>query len=395
MAPEEDRRSDRDWDAVDAAGRVRDPDARTRRGPSLVGSLVWVLVIAVGVIAVANWMGASEPPRASPPVSMTPGPSMVPSPAPSPAAGPSVRVVGYPLLGVSGSWDLFARGPGVSIRIELARGRVTATPVPRLRSGGPVSFVVGPDRVLIRPIDFVPGYVVPDDGPAQVTTGALAQGGPLVPGPDPTHVWVQTGPDAKPVMSLVTLEGSSAGRPSIPVPADMSPLSAQSDGSGSLVFQGTNGAYQVTSSALHRITTGQVVAATAHAWLVSDCDDRHRCTTALVDRGTGARRTLGPGLGEGVGSGSVAPAGRFAAVPVVASGGTSLLVIDLASGARREVPVRVAPSYGPGALAWSPDSRWLFVVTADQSLVVVDSSTWRVSSLGVALPPVEQIAIRP
>ncbi|MEU7650795.1 hypothetical protein AB0C42_15550 [Micromonospora taraxaci] len=51
-------------------------------------------------------------------------------------------------------------------RIDFAHHRITTTAKPALRSGGPVSFLVGPDRVVIRPLEAVPGYVVPDGEPA-------------------------------------------------------------------------------------------------------------------------------------------------------------------------------------------------------------------------------------
>ncbi|MEU7779125.1 hypothetical protein [Micromonospora parva] len=61
-------------------------------------------------------------------------------------------------------------------RIDFAHGRITTTAVPALRSGGPVSFLVGPDRVVIRPLEAVPGYVVPDGKPANRDDREFATG---------------------------------------------------------------------------------------------------------------------------------------------------------------------------------------------------------------------------
>ena len=47
-----------------------------------------------------------------------------------------------------------------------------------------------------------------------------------------------------------------------------------------------------------------------------------------------------------------------------------------------------------GALAWSPDSRWLFVASADGRLFPVEAATGQVHDLGVPLPPIEQLAVR-
>jgi len=45
-------------------------------------------------------------------------------------------------------------------------------------------------------------------------------------------------------------------------------------------------------------------------------------------------------------------------------------------------------------MVWSPDSRWLFVVGGGGRLYAIDSSTARVTDLGIPLPPVDQLAVR-
>ena len=80
---------------------------------------------------------------------------------------------------------------------------------------------------------------------------------------------------------------------------------------------------------------------------------------------------------------------------VTAGGQITLHLLDLATGADQPVAVPLdQASAGPGTLAWSPDSRWLFVVTAHGGLAVVDSRTRQVGGLGVRLPWLSQIAIR-
>jgi hypothetical protein len=49
---------------------------------------------------------------------------------------------------------------------------------------------------------------------------------------------------------------------------------------------------------------------------------------------------------------------------------------------------------GAGKLAWSPDSQWLFVITAHGGLAAVNARTQRVQGLGAQLPWLSQIAIR-
>ncbi len=51
-------------------------------------------------------------------------------------------------------------------------------------------------------------------------------------------------------------------------------------------------------------------------------------------------------------------------------------------------------SLGAQTLAWSPDGRWLFVVAADGKVLAVQAGTGQVSGLGIALPPISQVAIR-
>ena len=370
-----------------------------RRRPPVLGVLGAVLALGVGTIIVVNHHNATREQPPTPTVSATSSlrpPTTAPSSSASTGtAGPSTVVVGHPLLGVTGGWNLFGLGPGVMVRIEMARGRVETTPVPSLGSGAPLSFVAGSDRVLIRPIDAVAGYVIPDGAPAEQAKGALASGGFVFRGPDPAHVWVQAGTETKPVMSLVGLDGSSSGTPSIPIPPDMSPFGVQTDGSGSLIFQGTSGSYAASGATLRRITTGRVVAAWPDGWLVGECDDQHRCSTEVIDRRTGTRRTLGPDLGPNALLGVASADGRFAAVLVSQGESASPMVIDLRSGARRLVPVALSQTYGDGSLVWSPDGRWLLVVASDHTIKAVEASTWRVTSLGVTLPPVDQLAVRP
>ena len=45
-------------------------------------------------------------------------------------------------------------------------------------------------------------------------------------------------------------------------------------------------------------------------------------------------------------------------------------------------------------MAWSPDSRWLFVVTDTGAVRAVNAGTGQLASLGVRLPFISQIAVR-
>jgi hypothetical protein len=119
----------------------------------------------------------------------------------------------------------------------------------------------------------------------------------------------------------------------------------------------------------------------------------------VTDTATGTQRQLGgpPVMSVSASSpGAIAPDGATAAVfRVTAGGGITLHLLDLATGADRQAAVPLdQASAGPGTLAWSPDSRWLFVITAHGGLAVVNGRTEQVGGLGVRLPWLSQIAVR-
>ena len=299
----------------------------------------------------------------------------------------------HPLLHVPTGWELFAQGPGVMVRVELAAGRVTRTLVPQLISSGPVSFVVGPDRAIIRPLDFVPGYEVRDGQPPRNLSGVFGAGGMALPGPDRNHVWVQTGAGRNASMTLVGFDGRRT-HTSIPMPrgGDF----PRADATGYLLFNLTGGVYRAGPDGLHRVTTGQLLAAGPTRWLTLECDSRHTCTPTVIDRATGRRHTLPAIVGYSASGGVISPDGRTAALFRAEFGGyLALHLIDLATGADRRTGVTLAPPSDPeGPFVWSPDSRWLFAADSHEQLTVIDNSTGRVHFLGVGVTGVRQVAFR-
>jgi hypothetical protein len=97
------------------------------------------------------------------------------------ATAVQTTTVGRPLLRVPASWELFARGPGVLVRVQLAAGKITRTGLPQLISSV-VSFVVGPDRAIIQALDSMPGYEVRDGKPAHDLSSVFGAGGMALPG---------------------------------------------------------------------------------------------------------------------------------------------------------------------------------------------------------------------
>lgn len=337
---------------------------------------VVVLLIAAGaaVIVVVTAAPAKKHPAAHGPVTLT--------------------SVGHPLLGVRAGWELFGLGSGQVVRIQLAAGRITRTAVPALLSSGPVTFLAGPHQVIIRPLDFVPGYLVPDGQPARQLRGALGHGSTVLPGPRPGQVWVQGMSGQHALMSLVGQDGSKLGA-AVPIPAN-GQWPVISDGRGYLLIHRAGHVYDARPGTRHLITSGAVAAVGPTRWLTVACRRRRHCLDVVIDSVTGARRVLaGPRLSTIVPAGVISPDGSTAALFRVRAGQATVQLLRLVSGTERAIPVHLdQESFDLGAVAWSPDSQWLFVVTAGRRIVAVSASTGRVRGLGVALPPVSQLAVR-
>jgi hypothetical protein len=334
------------------------------------------------------------------------------------AAPPPLRItkVGHPLLGVTAGWELFARGPDDVLRIELALGRIIQTYVPALETASPdVAFVVGPHSVVIRPSDLVPGYLVPDNGQAQPLAGLLATDGPMIPGPAGSQaVWVTTGAPTTPSLALVTLAGHRSGRSiSFQPSGPQLPSTAVTDGRGDVLV--TDGHFDVYDAGpgWDRPVPGTVIAVGPADWLVDVCNAEDRdCRNEVISTGTGAMRTVpGPAVTgpsyifSWPPTGVISPDGSMAAVAENGpNGAVTVHLIDLRTGATRDLGVILGGPSGDlplgvnanqQAMAWSPDGHWLFVAAAGGNLVVVNPRTGTAQSLGVRLPAVEQVAIRP
>jgi hypothetical protein len=375
-----------------------------RRWPRWLALLLAGAAAAIVAVAVTHRSKPAASPATRAPThgssSSTPS-----GPSPSSVVPPtSIRVtnLGHPLLGTAAGWELFGRGVGVLVRIQPALGRITRTFVPGLATSGPVSFLATSNEVLIRPLDLVPGYAVPDGQPARELTGRLSRYGPALPGPDPRHVWVAAGAGPLSTMILVGQDGKPTGA-SIRVPADMNAF-PETDDTGGLLLTGTGGTYDARPDGLHRITTGTLLALGPTRWLTRECDSDHHCATVVIDRTTGARHTLAdlPGYAS-AGHGPVAAAGTTPGV--ISPDGTTAALIDpatarvhlltLASGADHPLAVRYSRQAAPGeTMVWSPDSRWLFITESNGRLAVIDAHTRQLRHLGAPLPQLSQLAIR-
>ncbi|HEY2313742.1 MAG TPA: hypothetical protein VGH96_09020 [Streptosporangiaceae bacterium] len=315
------------------------------------------------------------------------------------AAPPAVSVtsVGHPILGVTASWELFGLTSRGMVSVQFAHGQITRTVLPPALGDGLVSFIVAPHQAIVRPLANVRGYLVPDGQPPRPLTGILAGGGLLLPGPAPGEEWFVDGLEA------VTLVGP-AGQPTgvrIATAAQRWPAqSAMADGRGDVLLFNDSGVLYDTGPGLLRQVGMLLAAVGPRSWLGLDCA-RTGCRNVVVNAATDARRTL-PGAALNVVTwpwpaqpGVIAPDGSFAAVRVAPRAmDVALDLVNLRTGAVTTIPVAVDPASSSRTLAWSPDSRWLFVITANGGLVAVSPRDGSVHSLGIPLPGLSQIAMR-
>ncbi|HEX8093262.1 hypothetical protein [Jatrophihabitans sp.] len=393
---------DIDWLDVDS-------DATGGTGPPRRPWPRWLTLTVTGVVVavVVGFMNlARRDPTASSarPVPTPPASSTRPAPETSAAvpAQPlvpavSVTELGHPLLGVKAGWELVGRGPDELVRIQPAAGRIISTALPDLRSGGPVYLLAGPDRVIVRPLDRVPAYVVADGQTAAELSPLLNEDGPAFPGPKPGQMWVRPADDHQPVMALATLDGKRLAD-FVPVPSGSSTFDAIADGAGYLLFPGIGGLYQARPEGMRRISTGALLAAGPTGWLVIECDERYRCQTVLISRADGRRKTVADrALGRDSPRGVISPDGSTVAVLTSRPEGTvEVAVLDVARGSwLRVVNLAVTQATLDGALAFSPDGKWLFAVTAGGSIAVINPRTSTASILDVPIPVLNQLVVRP
>jgi hypothetical protein len=213
-------------------------------------------------------------------------------------------------------------------------------------------------------------------------------------------------------MVLVGMDGRRTG-PSIAAPPQGSPVNtsllAIPDQAGYLLFPGTGGAYDARPGGTSRVTTGTVLAVGPTRWLTAECSSHARCQPVVINRSTGVRYPLSTRVPLSAPldgavpptAGVISPDGATAAV-LLGSPQARIEIIDLATGAAHALALRIDLSeadmgWAWETMAWSPDSRWLFVV-ARGDLDAVSQRTGQVTdlshTLGPALPQLLQLSMR-
>lgn len=109
----------------------------------------------------------------------------------------------------------------------------------------------------------------------------------------------------------------------------------------------------------------------------------------------GRARSLGSET-AGVPGGVVSPDGSTGAILEASpEGAVRLYLVNLSSGNRRPVTMAMNGGGPTGTIVFSPDSRWLFAVTARGKIAVIDPRTAGVTDLDAPLPTLSQLAVKP
>jgi hypothetical protein len=368
-------------------------DAPTRRRGSSIGAvLVAFAVLAVAGLALVVYRPGGDAKPAPVPEPATPRPTRSPAAStprtvPGALTIPSGRVTA--MLPSPLRLDLLVTTSRSLLRADLAAGSVSSTPLPPIDSTGPVFLLPVPGAAVVRPLDNVDGYLMPDNAPpeplrARLSTGTLG----AFPGPNPGQIWLFEGTVDEGELLLV----DAAGTVSLNLPfADVYPAGPDGNGGVVLAGQSTPASMLADATGVEPITNAHLLAAGSSAWFVQDCAPE--CVKAVVDRVSGGRRVVGA-IGPAIRTsclGAVSPDAASAALCIDDPAGSQLEVFDLATG---ELLQSVTMSRLTHNLAWSPDSRYLFFVDEANVLQAFDRVTGAIAS-SFAVPDTTNFALRP
>lgn len=374
------------------------PPSQRRRVAYLLAAAVLAAALLAGLLTRHHSTPSAQSTRTPAPGSSLPQP-------PGPQQPTFTPTLAHPLPAFGEHVELYARTDDAVIDVDLAAGSLLVTGLYPLRSTGPVSFVATSAGALVRPLDFVPGYLVRSGRVVRELGGALG-GGLVLPGPVPAQVWAEHrgAQGAVDGVQLVDVATGKAGRVlHWPGGAQAQPV-AQPDGSGYVLVRTTRAVYDVRPDGAHRLPVdavhGTVLAAGGNALLVAQCptDRTTSCPATLVHLPDGAARRLPVDLDVTVNGlqGAISPDGRTALVVQPASSGRVVgRLLDLSGGSFRGTPVPVAGRSQDGSAAFAPDGTWVFVAAPGGRLVGVDVGTGTGYPIASGLPPLDQLAVGP
>ena len=306
--------------------------------------------------------------------------------------------------------------PPTVVRLDLTSGTEVDTRLPPLRSDGAVSVLADADGVIVRPLDSVPGYRVADGAPPEILSGILGSGGPVLPGPEPSTFWapspiaLQTsGGDELTSMRLVDEAGRDLGSG---IGVSDPGATVASDGDGGIVTTGWDHTIQLQtadpSAAPIPIGAGRLVGAGPTGFVYLPCDGDRRCPLQTVSRaGVPLDAVPIPQPAGKVLAGRLSPDGTHLAL-IVAPDATSssrlpgvvpqpgLEMVDLSSGQVDPRPwITTNAQAGDDALVWTPDSRWLLMITGVNTLTAMSADLQQSHTTTVNVPYLAHLALRP
>ncbi|GAA1836262.1 hypothetical protein ACFFOM_08895 [Microlunatus capsulatus] len=358
---------------------------------------VLVLLLALAVVAVAVVVDRTAPSSAP-----QPAPSSAPTaPGATTAATPGPPVVlrtAGPVPAGLGGGALFARTADTVFRVDLATGRVTATPAP-VPGAAPVSFVAGAAGVLVRPADGSTGWLVPDDDAARPLDGLLGGAAQVLPASD-GRIWVSELLDGRSSsFALTSFDGTPTGT------SVRENGYFLADGSGGLLLVDAGGLWERVDDRWRRLAIGTALATGPHQHLLATCARFDDCGVVTLVRYDRARRTSRPVLGDTdlqlPGGGTVSADGRYVASTVngddAPDGQTRAVVLDLDTDrVVKQMVVRAPTPDVSGVAVWVP-ARDRLVGVDDGQLFVLDATTGTTTRPDLGLPPgaaVLQVALR-
>lgn len=351
------------------------------------------MLLAAGVTA-AVLLAVGTSGRDRHPAVPTPPAPLLPSPS-----RPAVTAVSSPMSPITfeflggfeagARWELFVRTDTELIRIQPAAGRVTHTVLPALLTSGPVALLPEPDAVVIRPLDAVPGYRVPDGLLPVPLSGLLAGHGPALPGPGAGQLWVPTADDR--AMDLVGLDGVGS---TFSIPLGTDDGLPRADGAGGLLIRRPRGVFDVGDRRDLLVTEGEVIAAGGGRFLARECGPS-ACRLVVADV-HGKRRVLSGAPARLRGdrwSGVISPDGRRAALPDPVTGQVHVLDLDTGTDLPTAATADLLVATG-GALAWLPGSTRLVIIESSRSVALVDAISGGRKGFWLTVGPAYQLAVR-
>ncbi|MGH8984054.1 MAG: hypothetical protein ACRDY6_09305 [Acidimicrobiia bacterium] len=318
-----------------------------------------------------------------------PGPQLVPRRVHDESTrAPVVLLAGLLVLFVVGSW---LGGIGSDEPAETRAG-----PVPVLdQTTGTTLLLVGEEDAAVIEVGRT-GAVPADDATAMAIARARSSRSRVVPSATAGRAWIVIG--AADGISTARELDLADGLTTAEVEVDGVVTGAVDAGlvverqSGPVEVVGPDGATLVTL-----VPSGRVLGAARNLVAVRPACQGRACGVTMIDVVSGAQREL-PGelAASGTELGSLSPDGRLLAIVRSDGVDTHGVLVDVELGAVTPFRARGLrrAALGPAALAWSADDAWLFVATAPSGLDAIatgDGTSYRVDD---HLPPFTAILTR-